>query len=290
MYLAKKALMLYSNGGTNDVSAPSFNEIEENFKSAIKEVQKIAPTPAMVNNLLNDKESMIKFVKAFQKLDKSFGEVQVYNEWADKDLERDYGITRALFDEYSGKYQNVLETLKQMVDPDGDDTLDIDIEYELETIRIETIDYRYLMALIQKHIPDDDQTVCIVADDKVDEYLKQMNETNPALAEIVRQFWDEMKQQPEKFKGMDAMSIIERRIDFIIESQVDTLVKAWSVKKNEVMFVLDNYKKSAPINVEMDYGSYKKNEVNALSKLQYKRKVKEAIAALADRITPLRNK
>lgn len=223
--------MLYSNGGTNDVSAPSFNEIEENFKSAIKEVQKIAPTPAMVNNLLNDKESMIKFVKAFQKLDKSFGEVQVYNEWADKDLERDYGITRALFDEYSGKYQNVLETLKQMVDPDGDDTLDIDIEYELETIRIETIDYRYLMALIQKHLPDDDQTVCIVADDKVDEYLKQMDETNPALAEVVRQFWDEMKQQPEKFRGMDAMSIIERRIDSIIESQVDTLVKAWSVKK-----------------------------------------------------------
>lgn len=284
------ALMLYSNGGTNDVSAPSFGEIEAEFKSAIKDVQNMAPAPAMVDNLLNDKESMIKFVKAFQKLDKSFGEIQVYNEWSDKDLERDYGISRALFDEYSGKYQNVLEALKQMVDPDSDDALAIDIEYELETIRIETIDYRYLMALIQKHIPDEEQTVCIVADDRIDEYLKQMEETNPALAEIIRQFWEEMKQQPEKFRGMDAMNIIERRIDNIVEAQVDTLVRAWSVKKNEVMFVLDNYKKSAPINVEMDYDSYKKNEANALSKLQYKRKVREAIAALADKIMPLRNK
>ena len=96
--------------------------------------KKLAPAPEAVDNLLNDRAAMAKFVKQFQKLDKSFGEIQVYMEWADKDLERDYGISHQDFDDYLGKYQNVLEALKHSRDDDGDDVT-IDIEYELETIR-----------------------------------------------------------------------------------------------------------------------------------------------------------
>lgn len=282
------ALTLYSNGGTTEVSAPSFKEIETEFKNAIKNLQEIAPTPAMTDNLLNDKESMIKFVKSFQKLDKALSEVQVYNEWSERDLERDYGITKELFDEYSGKYQNILEALKELIDPDNDE-LAIDIEYELETIRIETIDYRYLMTLIQRHIPDEDQLIVEdIQDENIEKYIQQLSETNSSLAGVISDFWNDMKKAPENYKGMDAMSVIEKRIDSIIDKHVDELVAEWKVQKNEVVFVLNNYRKSAPINVTMDYESFKKN--HDLSKLQYKRKVKEAIASLAEKIMPLRNK
>ena len=66
------------------------------------------------------------------------------------------------------------------------------------------------------------------------------------------------------------------------------LVKEWCVKKNEVLFVLENYKKSAPIVVGNDYEKFK--QTHNMSKLMYKRKVKEAIAALAEKIKPLLDK
>ena len=120
-----EALWLYSNGGTNDVSAPPFAEIEQDFAAAIKELRKLAPTPEAVDSLMNDRAAMSKFVKQFQRLDKSLGEIQVYMEWADKDLERDYGISQQDFDDYLGKYQNVLEALKASRD-DSDDNVSID--------------------------------------------------------------------------------------------------------------------------------------------------------------------
>ncbi|MBQ2411596.1 MAG: type I restriction endonuclease subunit R [Selenomonadaceae bacterium] len=282
------ALWLYSNGGTNDVSAPPFAEIEQEFTEAISEIRKLAPAPEAVDNLLNDRAAMAKFVKQFQKLDKSFGEIQVYMEWADKDLERDYGISHQDFDDYLGKYQNVLEELKRSRDDDGDDVT-IDIEYELETIRIEIIDYRYLMSLIQRHIPDEDQIIVeAVHDENIEKYIDQLAESNPGLASVIRQFWEDMKAHPEAYKGMDAMNVIEQRIDNIINQQVDMLVKEWCVKKNEVLFVLENYKKSAPIVVGNDYEKFK--QTHNMSKLMYKRKVKEAIAALAEKIKPLLDK
>lgn len=280
------ALWLYSNGGTNDVSAPSFDEIEKNLINAIKNIREIAPVPADADQL-NDKNSMLKFVKVFQSLDKAYGEIQVYIQWADKDLERDYHISKDEFYDYLGKYQNILEKLRPDDDPielDG-----VDIEYELETIRTETIDYRYLMALIQKHIPDEDQLIYEnVKDDNVEKYLSQLEESNPPLAAIIRQFWEDIKIHPENYKGMNAMAVIEQRIDNIVSDQVDKLASDWYVKKNEVLFILNNYKRNAPINIDMDYDKYKKT--HDISKLQYKRKVKDAIIALAEKILPLRNK
>ena len=282
-----EALWLYSNGGTNDVSAPPFAEIEQDFAEAIKELRKLAPTPEAVDSLMNDRVAMSKFVRQFQRLDKSLGEIQVYIEWADKDFERDYGISWQDFDDYLGKYQNVLEALK--ASHDDDDNVSIDIEYELETIRIETIDYRYLVSLIQRHIPDDDQIVVEdVHDENIEKYIDQLEEGNPALAAVVRQFWEDMKAMPEDYKGMDAMSVIEQRIDNIINQQVDTLVHEWCVKKNDVLFVLENYRKSAPIVVEDDFDRFK--QTHKMSKLMYKRKVKEAIAALAEKLKPLLDK
>lgn len=280
------ALWLYSNGGTNDVSAPTFEEIEKNLITAIKGIREIAPVLADADQL-NDKNSMLKFVKVFQSLDKAYGEIQVYIQWADKDLERDYHISKDEFYDYLGKYQNILEKLRPDDDPielDG-----VDIEYELETIRTETIDYRYLMALIQKHIPDEDQLIYEnVKDDNVEKYLSQMEESNPSLAAIIRKFWEDMKIHPENYKGMNAMAVIEQRIDNIVSDQVDKLASDWYVKKNEVLFILNNYKRNAPINIDMDYDTYKKT--HDISKLQYKRKVKDAIIALAEKILPLRNK
>ena len=45
----KQALVLYSNGGENEVVAPTWEEAHEAFLTAIKKLHEIAPTPKEID-------------------------------------------------------------------------------------------------------------------------------------------------------------------------------------------------------------------------------------------------
>lgn len=53
------ALLLYSHGGTNEVSAPAFAELEKEFRKALNELKSLAPTPENVD-ALTDRSAMQK--------------------------------------------------------------------------------------------------------------------------------------------------------------------------------------------------------------------------------------
>ena len=157
------ALLLYSHGGTNEVSAPAFAEIEKEFKAALAELRSIAPTPEAADALRDDVSAMQKFAKAFQKVDRLSGELQVYQEWEGRELS-DYGMEKQELNDYSGKYHNVIEELRK---PKDDETpITIDVGYELENISSVTIDYRYILSLIQNYMPDEDVLIAEPIEDE----------------------------------------------------------------------------------------------------------------------------
>ena len=281
------ALLLYSNGGTKEVSAPTFAEIEKEFKEALSELRSIAPTPEAADSLHNDVSSMQKFAKAFQKVDRLSGELQVYQEWEGKDLS-DYGMVKEELDEYGGKYQNVIEELKK---PKPDQPpVSIDIGYELENIRSVTIDYRYIVSLIQNYMPSEDELIVEpIEDDAIDKHIEKLRETNPALADVISDFWEDMKKDPMKYRGLDAMSVIETRIEEIIRSQIDSFAKEWCTQKKDVIAILNTFKKGDKISMATDYESYSKTH-EGVSKLKYTRRAKDAVMALVEKIRPLREK
>ncbi len=281
------ALLLYSNGGTKEVSAPTFAEIEKEFKEALSELRSIAPTPEAADSLHNDVSSMQKFAKAFQKVDRLSGELQVYQEWEGKDLS-DYGMVKEELDEYGGKYQNVIEELKK---PKPDQPpVSIDLGYELENIRSVTIDYRYIVSLIQNYMPSEDELIVEpIEDDAIDKHIEKLRETNPALADVISDFWEDMKKDPMKYRGLDAMSVIETRIEEIIRSQIDSFAKEWCTQKKDVIAILNTFKKGDKISMATDYESYSKTH-EGVSKLKYNRRAKDAVMALVDKIRPLREK
>lgn len=288
-----EALLLYSNGGTNDVSAPSFQDIEKEFKSVIRDLRTLAKHPEDADSLPN-KDVKRKFCKVFQRFDTLYGEMQVYDEWNGKELLRDYGIQPEEIQEYAGRYHNVLDELKRGEKPEDEQPLDIDIGYELMNVKTATIDYRYLIALIQTHIPDEDVLVFEDIEDKnIEKYIDQLSESNPSLAAVIRQFWEDMKAKPESYRGVDAMSAIEQRIDDIIRKQVEDFTKVWCTNINEVLFLVDTLREGAPINLTSDYDKYREhcsNDDEVLSKLQYKRRLKDAVVALVKKVRPLRDK
>ena len=281
------ALLLYSNGGTKEVSAPTFAEIEKEFKEALSELRSIAPTPEAADSLHNDVSSMQKFAKAFQKVDRLSGELQVYQEWEGKDLS-DYGMVKEELEEYGGKYQNVIEELKK---PKPDQPpVSIDIGYELENIRSVTIDYRYIVSLIQNYMPSEDELIVEpIEDDAIDKHIEKLRETNPALADVISDFWEDMKKDPMKYRGLDAMSVIETRIEEIIRSQIDSFAKEWCTQKKDIIAILNTFKKGDKISMATDYESYSKTH-EGVSKLKYNRRAKDAVVELVEKIRPLREK
>ena len=281
------ALLLYSHGGTNEVSAPAFAEIEKEFKAALAELRSIAPTPEAVDALHDDVSAMQKFAKAFQKVDRLSGELQVYQEWEGRELS-DYGMEKQELNDYSGKYHNVIEELRK---PKDDETpITIDVGYELENISSVTIDYRYILSLIQNYMPDEDVLIAEpIEDENIDNHIEKLRETNPALAEVICSFWNDMKKNPIKYKGLDAMTVIETRIEEIIAAQIDSFAKEWCAQKKDVIAILNTFRKGDKIALVTDYDEYKKTHED-VSKLKYNRNAKEAVIELVEKIRPLREK
>lgn len=281
------ALLLYSHGGTNDVSAPPFEEIEKQFREAIRAVRSLAKMPTDVDSLSALAEKK-KFAKAFQKLDRLYGEIQVYQAWEEKDLARDYHIDLEEIQGYSGKYRNVLEEIRKAQEENGEPA-SLDVEYELETVRIETIDYRYLIALIQKHIPDEDEIIVEdIHDDAIDKHIRNLRETNPALANVVSETWEDIKREPERFRGQNALAIVEKRIDDTVRQKAEAFAKQWCVPTEQVMFMLDTFNHDTPVQLSGNFDKFR--ERYAINKLQYKKQMKMAAAELAEQLRPLRDK
>ena len=281
------ALLLYSNGGTKEVSAPAFAEIEKEFKEALAELKSIAPTPEAADSLNDDISAMQKFAKAFQKVDRLSGELQVYQEWDGRDL-ADYGLDKQELNDYGGKYHNVIEELRK---PKDDETpISIDVGYELENVSSVTIDYRYIVSLIQHYMPGEDELIAPpIEDESIDKHIEKLRETNPSLAEVIGNFWSDMKANPIKYKGLDAMSIIETRIEEIISNQIENFTREWCTQKKDVLAILNTFRKGEKISLVTDYEAYKQNH-EGVSKLKYNRNAKDAVIELIEKIRPLREK
>lgn len=131
--------------------------------SSLNELKSLAPTPENVD-ALTDRSAMQKFAKAFQKIDRLSGELQVYQEWEEHDLS-EYGVHKEMLNDYSGKYRNVIEELRKSKE-DEDEPIAIDIGYELENITSVTIDYRYILSLIQSYMPEEDVLIARPIEDE----------------------------------------------------------------------------------------------------------------------------
>lgn len=123
------AMKLYSMGGGSYVQAPTWEEAEETFKESLRQLRKVAPTPEAVDGLTP--KGKIQFLKAYRDFDDAYSDLQVYSEYQERNLERDYHITEQDIEDYNGKFVNVKEELKK--DPAGGDDPDINlaISYDL---------------------------------------------------------------------------------------------------------------------------------------------------------------
>lgn len=291
--LIDDALVLYCNGGTNDVAAPTWAETKEKFSKALAELRKIAATPEEAIKLTG-KDELAKFAKAFQAVDRYFSELQVYDEFKEEDLKAIFEFDREEFERLTGVYKNVIEQLKNDPEP-GPDPVGIDIEYELESVKTVEIDYRYLVSLIQSHMPTDSDvagTITDAEDQRISTYIEQYCKDNPQIGQILRQIWLEVKFNPESYRNKDAFSVVQERVREVLDRAVAEFAAKWSVNAEELKAFAINTPSTevAPAKINTAMGDFKayKEAGGSGSKLAYLKGLRHAVADfVGNEIKPL---
>lgn len=298
----KDALVLYSNGGENDILAPEWDEAKEEFLKAIQKLRDIAPSPEEVD--LQNLPFLKKFAKAYQALDKAFSSVQVYSEFNEEQMGSVFPITYEEIEHYQGKYVNALEEIKSGGDGGEDDTVEIDVEYELESIKTDEINYEYILLLIQSFIPSGKDQYELLRDQdekavkEVNKYIVELEKNNQQLAELMKELWGNIQENPEEYRDQNVSILLEDMIQTTRYELVEDFAEKWCVNEDNLDFVISNYKVNrdrqngeSELKVTSDYDKYKENNSDAVSKLKYWKTVRQDLDELMhNQILPLRRK
>ena len=239
------AMKLYSMGGGSYVQAPTWEEAEETFKESLRQLRKVAPTPEAVDSLTP--KGKIQFLKAYRDFDDAYSGLQVYSEYQDRNLERDYHITEQDIEDYNGKFVNVKEELKK--DPAGGDDPDINlaISYDLRCWHRDQIDEDYILKLMEATRTD--ETALIIAQDtrtkriikEINEEIARFRKTNPARAEILEGIWKEYQDNPSMFINQSFADVMHDRVRAKVKGLVDDFAKEWCIEPGALEFFIETY-------------------------------------------------
>ena len=294
------ALKLYSNGGENEVLAPSWEEEKRNFLKAWAEFKgQVTDFEDEAVTLEQAPTAQLrKVAKAYQVFDKYQASIRVYSEYDKEEIYRETGLSDSQLEAYLGLYQNILAEIKSR-DPEVGSEDELDIHYELESVQVDEINYAYILMLIQSMIQQEENDEQALSDKDivtVDSYIESLNRTNPSLAEIIQNLWTQVQEEPERYRGQSITGVLDQMIESIIDSHIVSFAKRWYIGADELRYYIQHYRKGAKkqagesqLTKSQRYKDYKAEVADALNPLSYKKQIKEAYTQLIEEvIEPLR--
>ena len=239
------AMKLYSMGGGNYVQAPTWEEAEKTFQEALGKLRQMAPTPEAVDGLTQKEK--LKFLKAYRDFDDAYSDLQVYSEYQERNLERDYRITEEIIESYNGKFVNVKDDLKKGPTDVDDPDINIAINYDLRCWHSDQIDEDYILKLMEATRTD--ETSLIMAQDtrtkrmikEINEEIERFRKTNPARAEILEGIWKEYQDNPSIFINQNFADVMNDRVRAEVKKLVDTFAKEWCIEGGSLEFFIETY-------------------------------------------------
>ena len=252
------------------------------MKKAAQELKALTISSEDIDEASPESFEKIKlFVRAFQKVDRLLSSAQVYDEFEDEEERNSLGITVQKLQSMAGLYQNAREKIKK---EGGDDPnpLMLDLDYELEAVKSFEVNYNYLMNLIQTFVPNEKSTEKTEIDPKADARVKKFIElykrSNPAIGEIIENFWDDLKQEPNNFAGKDVLVIMYSRVREIQDVALQMFSEEWAVPIEELNAVRDSWNGGEVPELNGNYDEYSGRHDE--SKLRYKHNLRKAAKKL----------
>ena len=292
------AVKLYSAGGTKEALMGEWDEIEPAFIKSLSALRALASTPEDVS-LMSLKEKEV-FAKMFQNFDKLFAQLKSFTKYDDSVLE-EYGISQEEYNDYAGRYLNVVEELKQNK-PDSDDNPDniiIDSDYELMAYSNTKIDYEYIINLIQNIVTPENTSEETTPEERqkkiyeVKQYIEELRKDNPKVADIMSNLVYEIELDENKYRGQSILNIIENTKQECIDKVITDFCAMWYASKEEVMHAATHYRNGeipneSAIKETTDFTSYKEEQEKPLPKFKYYSKMMSELRnTLDEEIKPL---
>ena len=278
----ENAFKLYSNGGENYVTAPTYEECKEKFDKTLNELLtfKLVESPEVEYGI----EKMVEFVSVFQKFDKANAAVMVYSEYEEDEDYYKNAIDKKTLEKYFEQYNYIKALLPK---PDEIDiNLALDLYYEPISVHQGTIDYNYLASLMQekaKNRSDYDAK----QDNEIEKTIEELSKTNPEKAEVYREIYQEMTKDPDKFVGQNIEELARIKINQIIEEKINKFVDKYKVVKDDLIFYTSNYKDrqdgSKPLGEDdlirnADKDAYNEANGEKISLLRYRKLIRTVAA------------
>lgn len=289
------ALALYSEGGNSEILAPDWKTSKARFEKAEHKIIKYKNNSG-ISILDAPDEDQKQFLKEYQHFDKAYGALQTYSEFDQIDVGEKYGLDDNFLEDLRGDYKVIRERFAGK--GRDEDVSDIDFDYELEVVDKQTVDYSYIVKLIQSYIPSDGEEESHMTEAEVkeiDEYIKNLATTNPAAANIIMKLWNKIKADPEKFRNKQVNEILQSMIDDAKNNLLKEFTKEYKVQLDALKYVMRHY------NLEKDefdqlgmqdllakesFLEYRKD--HQIIPLKWKKMIRKAVRELyRDQISPL---
>lgn len=292
------AVKLYSAGSTKDVLVSEWDDVEPAFRKSLVALRVAAETPAEVSTM-SIKEKKV-FAKIFQMFDRLFAQLKSFTQYDENMLET-YGITEEEYIDYAGRYQNVIEELKNIDgnDPEKNPPTDMDQDYELMAYSSTKIDYEYIINLIQNIVTPEDGTSRTTPEERqkqineVKQYVEELRKDNPKVAELMDNLLYDIEEDRTKYKGQSILNIVENMKQDCIDKVITDFCVTWYASKEDVMYAALHYRNGeipneSVIKATIDYSSYKATQDKAMPKFMYYKKcMTELKKTLEEEIKPL---
>ncbi|WP_151409971.1 type I restriction endonuclease subunit R, EcoR124 family [Anaerococcus sp. Marseille-P9784] len=287
----EKAFKLYSNGGENFVTAPTYEESKEKFTLAVKDLLsfELVENPEVEYGL----KKMYEYVSAFQKFDKANAAVMVYSEYVqDEEYYKDL-IDVTTLEKYFEQYNYIKALLPEGPEGPGigGNESVIDLYYEPISVHQGTIDYNYLASLMQekaKNRPTYDEKF----DSEIEKTIEELAKTNPEKSEVYRDIYQDMVKEPAKFVSENIEELARIKINQIIEEKIKEFSDHYKVKADDLIFYTSHFKDRAQASKALgedslirnaDKDAYNKETGENISLLRYRKLIRTEAADFVER-------
>lgn len=237
-----EAVRIYSNDDSdNKFLAPRWDKIKNKFDQAYKPIAQIQK--AGEDSILDaPEEDQKEFLKQFRAFDKALAAAQTYEDFEDQiDGSDSYKLDSESLDKLKGAYEDLYKKFKK----DGSDPVKVneeDLEYHLESFSKKTIDYKYILQLIQAYLPDNEEDS--ITDHNVQEinqYISELEKTNPTLASMLENLWQNIQQTPNKYIGKQVDQLLEEMQDQAYDQEIAKFADEYCLDINVLKAVITNF-------------------------------------------------
>ena len=185
-----EAIKLFNNSDNTDIVIQrDYDDYVKMFRKTIDELYKIAATPEDVDKLASE-EAKANFVHIFKKVAQLLLALKTFIEFEFE--EGIIGINEQTYEDYKSKYLDIHEETKGKKDPKDLTSILEDIDFDIELMQTDRINFDYIMNLIRDiNVENEKQRK-----KDVDKINKELDRTdNPALkkkVELIKAFLNEV--------------------------------------------------------------------------------------------------